>query len=165
MDRPKIKYKAKHLPEHLKHKRKKKPKKRLRVTKSSRATRENIKAYWVPELVKMDKFIDRADAYEYDACFACGVDYSKKEGQNSTERAHILAKCCGGSNEISNFHLLCEGCHKQSELLSGEEYWRWFEKQSLIHSSMYYLGKCEKFELQNLVEKIFPQLSEHLKAT
>jgi len=155
MSRPKIKYKESRLPEHLKHKVKKKPKKRPKSRKSkTRTTRENIKSYWVPKLVKMGKFINRADAYEYDACFACGFDYSKKEGQCCTERAHILARICGGADELSNYHLLCRACHKQSEGLAGEEYWMWFEKQNLIHAAMYYLGRGEKFEIQNFVEAL-----------
>jgi hypothetical protein len=35
----------------------------------------------------------------------------------------------GGSDQISNIHLLCPFCHEMSEYLSGLKYWRWFKNQ------------------------------------
>lgn len=53
------------------------------------------------------------------SCFACGW------GMGSI-RAHILAKCDGGSDDVSNLHILCRFCHTDSEYLTGDDYWRWF---------------------------------------
>lgn len=50
-------------------------------------------------------------------CFACG--------RPDSERAHILARAEGGSDNAENIHLLCGGCHTDSELLSGDSYWTW----------------------------------------
>ena len=41
-------------------------------------------------------------------CFAC-------TWQGRLERAHILAKCDGGSDDVSNIHLLCRSCHVMQE--------------------------------------------------
>jgi len=51
-------------------------------------------------------------------CLACG-DCSWGE------RAHILARACGGTNNTENFHILCSLCHSQSEYLNGVDYWIW----------------------------------------
>lgn len=56
-------------------------------------------------------------------CFVCG-----KPGE--VERAHILAVVDGGSNDPSNLHLLCSGCHKDSEYLNGRRYEAWFHNAS-----------------------------------
>ena len=58
-------------------------------------------------------------------CFACSsLDTTR------LERAHILARCSGGSDEVDNLHLLCSYCHVSSEKISGEKYWQWFKYTS-----------------------------------
>ena len=51
-------------------------------------------------------------------CFACGAP-------RKLYRCHIVPSVLGGSNKISNLHLLCAGCHDKSEGLAT--YWTWFE--------------------------------------
>ena len=51
-------------------------------------------------------------------CFACG-DVLK------IERCHILAKTLGGTDEVSNLHLLCFKCHVESEFIGVHRYWIW----------------------------------------
>jgi hypothetical protein len=62
---------------------------------------------------------------EKDSCFACGFY------MGPLERAHILARCDGGDDSVSNLHLLCPWCHEASEQLSGEAYWQWFRRRSI----------------------------------
>jgi hypothetical protein len=54
-------------------------------------------------------------------CFACRI-------AAPLERAHILPRWAGGSDEPVNLHLLCRACHLKSEGLFGISYWRWFAK-------------------------------------
>ena len=58
-------------------------------------------------------------------CFACSSLDSYR-----LERAHILAKHLGGQDSVENLHILCKHCHISSEMLGGEQYWRWFEATS-----------------------------------
>tara|TARA_R110000868_G_C10360215_1_gene717257 strand:+ start:52 stop:477 length:426 start_codon:yes stop_codon:yes gene_type:complete len=41
-------------------------------------------------------------------CFACCF-------QGFLERCHITSHCEGGSEDVSNIHLLCKGCHQRTE--------------------------------------------------
>ena len=63
-----------------------------------------------------------------DACWMCGMVSSK------LQRCHILPRCDGGSDDASNLHLLCPGCHQRTEFLSGDAYWAVFDviKHDLI---------------------------------
>jgi hypothetical protein len=57
---------------------------------------------------------------EPDVCFACGMEAS------GFERCHIFPRVKGGPESADNLHMLCKVCHKDSEYLEGEAYWRWF---------------------------------------
>jgi len=86
-------------------------------------------------------------SYEYDVvnfkenetkigCMACGSAFDR--GGNRLERAHILARCIQGSDDISNLHVLCKPCHKESEDLSGLIYWSWLSnKATLFNHGMF----------------------------
>lgn len=84
-------------------------------------SRTLIAKRWVPILTKL---------YNYDAshivnnlqCFACGRT-------GILDRAHIVPRHKGGSDELSNLHLLCKSCHAESDLFHGRQYWRWFRFQ------------------------------------
>lgn len=56
-------------------------------------------------------------------CMKCCAD-------TETIRAHILARTNGGSDSVKNLHNLCHYCHIESEMLYGEDYFRWFESNS-----------------------------------
>lgn len=70
------------------------------------------------------------DSLELPHCFACGFasswwrvpsgEHEAKAAWNRSrlERAHIIAKSCGGTFEASNFLLLCLRCHRDSPMLS-----------------------------------------------
>lgn len=55
-------------------------------------------------------------------CFACGRT-------DALQRAHILPRSYGGTDEAFNLHMLCPKCHVESENLLGIEYWRWFKSK------------------------------------
>jgi hypothetical protein len=88
-----------------------------------------IKSYWVDKLDLESKGFDsRFEFMECDNyCFACGMDYGCK-----LERAHILALCDGGNNDVHNLHNLCSVCHKASEYINGLDYWAWFYRRNFF---------------------------------
>ena len=84
-------------------------------------TKNKIWNFWNETLG--EEFIE--DATEI--CMACG-------SEETTDRAHILAKQCEGSNEPSNYHLLCKRCHGESEYMCGANYWLWFNMKNYLYN-------------------------------
>ena len=97
---------------------------------------KSILDYWDsrPETYKELSFcFDR----EEPTCFACHDGHDGKyDCQGSSgwtksrlERAHIIPDSLGGSNEPSNFVLLCKSCHKQNpQFISRKLYMNWLKK-------------------------------------
>ena len=93
----------------------------------------DVLSYWGPTLVELGKF-DEGEAEEYISdspqrglCFACGF-------YRPLDRCHIEPRVSGGTDEVSNLHLLCRWCHRLSEGYQGDEYWRWLKGQSMVAS-------------------------------
>lgn len=86
--------------------------------------KSEIREHWAAWLAEIGKFDSIEEATEADYCFACGFEFT-------TQRAHILAHCHGGSDGVENLHLLCRGCHLDSEHLSGEAYFEWLKKRAV----------------------------------
>jgi len=84
-------------------------------------SKEQVKRNWAARLVVAGKFATIERALGPDTCFACGTEIPL-----GIIRAHIRASVEGGDNDVENIHLLCWPCHVGSELLIGDEYWRWF---------------------------------------
>lgn len=57
------------------------------------------------------------------ACFACGQ-------HRGLQRCHIQPKRDGGSDDVSNIHLLCPNCHIESEDYHGPDYWEWLRARN-----------------------------------
>ena len=52
-------------------------------------------------------------------CFICG-----HEAPGNLERAHIIPRCEGGTDDASNIHLLCHVCHRITEYhICRSKYW------------------------------------------
>ena len=94
-----------------------------------------VYAYWKDRLVndygkdfyKGDTLAEQnsrpKNGYVY-MCFACGAFTVR------IERAHIVALCEGGTNDVSNIHLLCTSCHKNSEtIINISEYEKWLKRR------------------------------------
>ena len=75
-----------------------------------------IAEYWSDRLIEMN--IEELPVDDM-SCFVCGAG-------PKLQRSHILAMCDGGKNSVENLHLLCRQCHDESEILSGDIYWRWY---------------------------------------
>lgn len=76
---------------------------------------------------------------EADYCFACGC------GDDSTERAHILARANGGGDGVENIHLLCPVCHQDSESLDAVRYNEWLLGRHLLDGI---LSRCFRVGMQ-----------------
>ena len=70
-------------------------------------SKEKILSYWSREYEIYSK-----------ECFACGR-------LANLDRCHIIPSVDGGNNSVKNLHLLCAGCHAESEGL--RQYFTWFE--------------------------------------
>ena len=98
---------------------------------------KKIREYWQSTdiwLKKPTQFCSSSELLEKDVCFACGFMHNprKKKSTKSCERAHILARSEGGSDTVENLHMLCRYCHLDSEMISGEKYWDWFYRRSIL---------------------------------
>lgn len=70
-------------------------------------------------------------------CFAC---FRQRSQWNKFERAHIVPHMLGGSNEPSNFVLLCKECHLENPNTKHEDiYFKWISRVK-----RYYQKKAEK---------------------
>jgi len=70
-----------------------------------------IIAYWQKE---WPSFVDDP---EDPGCFACHI-LTDDEGWPRLQRCHILAHSAGGTQEPSNFLILCEDCHRAAPMTS-----------------------------------------------
>ena len=88
------------------------------------ASASDVAKAWWESLVKLNKFDSLFEMTEpgSNICWGCGMH---KE-HATLERAHILARSAGGTDDATNLHLLCPTCHKTSENLTGRSYWSWF---------------------------------------
>jgi hypothetical protein len=103
--------------------------KRRQIEKrSTMPSHKAIREFWAPRLWEVKGFDSMTEFLSGDPCFACGFD---NQGV-ATERAHITALCHGGSNRPENLHCLCSICHKDSERLSGEDYWKWLRERTFM---------------------------------
>ena len=130
-----------------------------------------IYAYWKDRLVndygkdfyKGNMLMREAERtknpYAY-MCFACGAFAVR------IERAHIVALCEGGTNDVSNIHLLCTSCHRNSETISDvPAYEKWFKKRGPHRSDAIdsFQDRAEDFIdaiCRNAEKEEFPDLHE-----
>ena len=87
-------------------------------------------------------------------CFKCGYD-------GYVERAHITSVYSGGSDDVSNLHLLCKNCHNDSEAWEYDVYHLWFDYENknryefITHLTMTFIqGKIKlKGDLKRDIDK------------
>lgn len=86
----------------------------------SMPSRAKIFEYWKDKI---------NNAKNDNTCFKCGIT-SLFEDTVIVDRAHILAVCEGGSDDVDNLHLLCRNCHRESEAYNGSEYKLWITSKN-----------------------------------
>lgn len=98
-----------------------------------------IRRFWAPIICRRPwfKFDSVAECCESTYCFACGAEYPQLHA------AHIVPVWAGGSNDHSNLHLLCPGCHAISECVGGLRYWRWFKWWGMGKMVRYWNGDAD----------------------
>lgn len=87
-----------------------------------------IRQFWSQTSIwRFKSFDSRGEFLEPGLCFACGWH------SENLERAHIVARSLGGSDQAENLHLLCPMCHTDSEYLGDPDtdpfqarYYAWF---------------------------------------
>ena len=134
----------------------------------SMPSKKQILNHWKDKLLNLKPVLDYYDCDELDKidfCFACGKICG-------LERAHITAVSDGGNNECSNIHLLCQSCHRESEMYSGEFYWFWFNEkdwETYIRLQGEWHCKITEFVMKKVLEKysndkkILEELSNNCK--
>ena len=114
-----------------------------------------ILSFWADRLIGQNAKYWLDVEYEYgilikeatSVCFACGCNAG-------TERAHIVPLCKGGTNDITNLHLLCKECHTESEGFEEEGiYWEWFNLKSPSNSGSYLRLANKTKAIMSLIEK------------
>lgn len=91
-------------------------------------TKYAIASYWAFQpLVGDNPFVDIGEP----ACFACEYyhpswdepeQHDKRWERAALERAHIVARSIGGSDEPSNFLLLCHECHEAAPMVADSRF-------------------------------------------
>ena len=111
---------------------------RVLMQRRGMPSKREIFAYWCDheKFVKLDITVGNSDC-----CMACGFHFY-------VERCHLKAVSNGGSNDVSNLHILCKNCHTESEMLNKEYYWTWPK------SFMKLLFGCQ-FRMKNKLKKSF----------
>jgi hypothetical protein len=82
----------------------------------------------MPSLPKLAKALHLGDV---PACYRCGAEVPRANWATATgqlDRAHVIDRCFGGSDDAANLRPLCETCHEiQPSFVPGEEavalYW------------------------------------------
>lgn len=89
-----------------------------------------IYRYWGETLVRLNKFDSIYELVEGNlgVCWGCGM----YNNGYSLERAHILPRSFGGTDDVSNLHMLCSKCHSITETVYGSIYWDWFMKNNFM---------------------------------
>jgi len=82
-------------------------------------SKNKILKYWEENLDKLGPDMDGYYDIVEDSCWACNKHFTQ------IERCHIVPAVSGGSNKVSNLHLLCRSCHTESE--GHVDYWNWFK--------------------------------------
>jgi hypothetical protein len=99
-------------------------------------TQKAILEYWAQTLIDnfgkywMDIYNEHCPTkIKTSYCFACGSSIG-------TQRCHIVPSRDGGSEDVSNLHLLCKECHVESEDLCNEQlYYEWFKAKNPSNSA------------------------------
>jgi len=130
-------------------------------------SKKDIAEYWKNNMPynEMELNFDWADA-EF-CCWNCGEDKRRKERANRydlarLERCHIQPKQFKGSNDPSNFVLLCKQCHSQApnynSLNASKYFWEWIKSNKVMFplSNSYNFSKgLEMFEYVREVDFLY----------
>jgi len=85
-----------------------------------------IREYWRDRLWREKGFDSPDEFMEPSVCFACGI------ADHDIEKAHIKARCEGGTDSPDNIHMLCPICHRDSEALTGGQYFKWLGERTFM---------------------------------
>jgi len=126
-----------------------------------------ILEYWQQNCIQLGP-VKKGDDFgvEQSECFACGNFI------HGLHRAHIVPLCFGGSNSVDNIHLLCPGCHCESENMT--RYWTWLKykrynewdypiKHMERHLKIQGIDITQEAEYLSSINATRKQLEEHIE--
>jgi len=90
-------------------------------------SKQAIFDYWINVLHGNHSLVELHEKNAW-YCFACDCG-------GIVQRCHITPNCEGGSEDVDNLHLLCRECHLESEYISGDSYWSWFNSKNKGNSA------------------------------
>jgi hypothetical protein len=82
-------------------------------------SRAAIAAYWSTVPVKWNDGTTHPMEHNDEGCWACGWDV---DACGTLERAHLVPRSLGGSDEPSNLVLLCRSCHRKAPNTDDAQY-------------------------------------------
>lgn len=137
-----------------------------RILHQRMPSKDKILAYWQENSAKLGDIKGGDFGVEDPECFACGISGS------ATQRAHILPVVRGGDHSLENLHLLCPGCHVESEGIGC--YWEWLKYKrknewswfsDFVDRRLGFIGSSMKKECEHLssINATQAQLQEHVK--
>lgn len=129
--------------------------KRSNMRKQSKTKTEDIINYWSPILNESELNLDLD---ELDCrCWRCGQEKKLEKLQ----RCHIVADSLGGSDEPSNFVLLCAKCHQESPDVDDPKYiWIWIKSYRVEVRDLFWVYEALK-EYEHIFKTRFEEdLSE-----
>lgn len=133
------------------------------VPRQNAPSKKKIWQYWIDNGIQRGLDDTRYDnACDFNVCVCCGRESSK------LERAHIIPHSLGGSNDVSNYILLCNKCHRESPDIANESALiEWMNEQPTEIESMLRLiqQEMDKYNKETqmavneiLIKEIFSEL-------
>ncbi|MEB7923148.1 HNH endonuclease [Atlantibacter hermannii] len=109
------------------------------VPRQSAPSKKMIWQYWIDNGIQRGLDDTRYyNACDFNVCVCCGRESS------TLERAHIIPHSLGGSNDVSNYILLCNKCHTESPDIANESALiEWMNEQPTELESMLRLIQYE----------------------
>ena len=96
-----------------------------------------IQRYWI----ETDVSLTSCDEFEL-SCFGCGEwfngRYDGDPEKTPLDRAHIIPKSHGGTNDVSNIVLLCKTCHRDAPMYgTKDDFISWLNSRESISNRDY----------------------------
>ena len=89
--------------------------------------KKQVKKYWAPIFVSMEKFDSEEEFMKADYCFACGMLVDRFGSFKGTKKFYIESNYNLDHEHPSNIHYLCTHCYPVAKkYLQGRQYWLWF---------------------------------------
>lgn len=135
------------------------------VPRQNAPGKKKIWQYWIDNGIQRGLDDTRYyNACDFNVCVCCGRESS------TLERAHVIPHSLGGSNDVSNYILLCSKCHRESPDIADESALiEWMNEQptELENTLRIIRHEMDKYNKENqvavdeaLIKEIFRELNK-----